>query len=180
MRRNVASLFLQYARLDRKRSVDGLNPLEEEICANLKRYLTQTLSPNLPRGVEQRASIRVRTQLDCSFAPVATAHVGRITNLSRSGVFLCSESLVPIGERITIRIFLEGGSELTVPGVVANHFIGTEAGKRGMGVRFGPMSPDAMKVIDELYQHSIVSQFGKPEEGEGEAPVLDIALGDPE
>ena len=176
MRRNVATLFLQYARLERKRSVEGLSPLEEEIWANLRRYLSKRLNPEAPKGDDRRASLRVATEISCTWAPVARAHDGSVVNLSRSGVFLRTEAPPPVGEEISIRFALPEGGVLEVAGIVANHAQGSDPARRGMGVRFGPMAPHAMKIIDDLYQRSIVRQFGKPDDEE--APITDPFTGD--
>ncbi len=176
MRRNIATLFLQYARLDRKRSLEGLSPLEEEIWTNLSRYLGKRLNPDVPKGVDRRASLRVATEIGCSWvrsAPVLDAHV---TNLSRSGAFVRTTEPAPIGEEIEIRIALPDGGVLELPAIVANQIHGVDPHRRGMGVRFGPMTSDTMRTIDELYQRSIIDEFGKPDETD--PPLVDPVSGD--
>lgn len=164
MRRNVATLFLQYARLDRKRSVEGLSALEEANWANLDRYLSNALNPHVPPGAERRSSIRVPAEYGCRWQLVAREQEAQITTLSRTGAFVRTDAPAPIGERITLRIALPEGSVLEVLGTVANHILAPDPERRGMGVRFDAIAPEAMKVVDELYQRSIVREYGPPEE----------------
>lgn len=176
MRRNLATLFLQYARLDRKRSLDGLSPLEEEIWTNLRRYLGTRLSPDVPKGAERRASLRVATEIGCSWLRTAPVHEAHLTSLSRHGAFVRTPQPAPIGEEISIRLALPEGAAIELPATVANHIFGVDPHRRGMGVRFGTMSPETMRVIDALYERSIIDQFGKPDEAD---PLLQDPFSDP-
>lgn len=159
MHRNISSLFLQYARLERKRTLEGLNDLEEQLWTNLNRYLTQRLSLNLPRGTDRRTSIRVATDLPCTFGVLPRSSHASIEDLSRSGVFLRTDRPLPVGTEIWLRIPIESGA-IEASGVVATNRQGPRC---GMGVRFAPIAPDAMKAIDDLYQRSIVRRFGEPQ-----------------
>lgn len=160
MQRNIASLFLQYARLDRKRAVEGLTELEEQIWANLSRYLGQRLTPQLPPGTERRSSIRVATELACSYGALPRSRDAAVTDLSRSGAFIRTDEPLPVGSELWVRIDDERGLRVELSAVVATNL--ETAGKRGMGVRFAPMGPDAMKAIDDLYQSAIVRRYGEP------------------
>ncbi|MEB2311711.1 MAG: PilZ domain-containing protein [Polyangiaceae bacterium] len=163
MQRNLASLLLQYARLDRKRSHDGLNASEAELLAKLNRYLSNALMPNVPPGAERRTSIRVPAELPCRWAPVARREDGRITTLSRTGAFIRTSTPAPVGQEISIEIQLPAGGTLEVPGSVANQRLGADPERCGMGVRFGRMAREAMDRIDGLYEHSILREYGTPD-----------------
>jgi len=177
MRRNIATLFLQYARLDRKRGADGLSPLEEEIWSNLRRYLGKRLNPDVPKAADRRASLRVATEIGCLWARSAPVHDAHVTNLSRSGAFVRTPVPAPVGEEISLRIALPEGGCIELPAVVANQFLGADSHRRGMGVRFGPMSPETTKLIDALYERSIIDEFGKPDETD--PPLVDSSFGEP-
>jgi len=164
MQRNLASLFLQYARLDRKRSVEGLAASETELLAKLSRYLTSTLNPQVPRGAERRTSIRVPTELVCRWAPRPRSEEARITMISRTGAFVHTPAPAPIGEEISLSIALPGGGQIEVPGSVANQLLAPDPERRGMGIRFGKLEREAMQEIHGLYEHSIVRQYGSPDE----------------
>lgn len=164
MQHNLTSLFLQYIRLDRKRSAEGLSAAEEELLERLNRFLSRTLNAQVPRGAERRRSIRVPAELGCRWAPVARPQDGTITSLSRVGAFIRTASPAPVGEEIAISIARPTGGALEVPGSVANQVLHPDPDKRGMGVRFGRLAPAERDEVDELYRLSIVRQFGKPEE----------------
>jgi len=164
MQRNLASLLLQYARLDRKRSLEGLSASEAELLAKLNRYLSNALTPNVPPGAERRSSIRVPAELSCRWAPVVRAEDGRIITLSRTGAFIRTPAPAPVGQEISIAIELPAGGSIEVPGSVANQILGADPERRGMGIRFGRMAREAMDRIDGLYEHSIVRQYGNPDE----------------
>src|SRR5690606_24042068 len=65
MQPQLVSLFLQYARLDRKRTLEGLSTAEAARLAELEATLARALQPHVPRGAERRNSIRVPTELAC-------------------------------------------------------------------------------------------------------------------
>lgn len=163
MQRNLASLLLQYARLDRKRSHEGLSAPETELLAKLNRYLSNALMPNVPPGAERRTSIRVPAELACRWAPVTRLEDGRITTLSRTGAFIRTTTPAPVGQEISITIELPAGGSLEVPGSVANQMLASDPERRGMGIRFGRMARAAMDSIDGLYEHSIVREYGTPD-----------------
>jgi Tfp pilus assembly protein PilZ len=171
-RPNLASLLLQYARLDRKRGLEGLDAAETRLLMELDRELSAALTPHVPPGAERRSSIRVPADVACRWAPVARAEDGRITVLSRSGAFIRTSSPAPVGQEITISITLPSGGKVEVPGVVANQILGPDPERQGMGVRFTRMPREAMAAIDSLYELSIVRQYGTPEPPcDGETPT---------
>jgi len=173
MRRNISSLFLNYAKLDRKRTTEGLLGLEEQIRATLEHELTQKFSPDLPQGASRRSSIRVATDLRCTFGALPLARDASIKDLSRSGVFIRTDAPLAVGSELWIRIPVPGRGTVEVAGVVAAHVGDEGSALRGMGVRFAPMGPDAMEAVDALYQSSIVQRFGVPTGGDGSHWGLD-------
>jgi hypothetical protein len=164
MPQNLSSLFLQYARLERKRSVEGLDAHEAARLAELERTVSSALLPRVPRGAERRTSIRVPAELTCRWAPVPRAEDGCITMLSRAGAFVRTASPAPVGEEISLAIELPAGGQIEVPGSVANQILAPDPERRGMGVRFGRLAPEARVALDALYELSIVRQYGPPEE----------------
>lgn len=161
---NLAAQLLQYARLERKRSLEGLSAAEAAELAALENALSTALAPHVPRGAERRRSIRVPADLSCRWAPVTRPEDGCITTISRAGAFVRTPAPAPVGTEIALTIALPAGGEVEVPGFVANQILGAVPERRGMGVRFGPLAPEAMAAIDALYEQSILRQFGSPEE----------------
>lgn len=163
MQPQLVSLFLQYARLDRKRTLEGLSTAEAARLAELEATLARALQPHVPRGAERRNSIRVPTELACRWAPLTREEEARITTISRTGAFIRTPRPAPIGETIAISIELPGGGRLEIPGCVANQILSADPDRRGMGVRFGRLDAAAMATIDELYERSIIRAFGGPD-----------------
>lgn len=164
MSRNLAAQLLQYARLERKRGLEGLSAAEAVELAELDQRLSGALAPHVPRGAERRRSIRVPADLSCRWAPVARPEDGCITTLSRAGAFVRTPAPAPVGAEIALTIALPTGGQVEIPGSVANQILGPTPERRGMGVRFGPLAAEAMAAVDALYEQSIVRQYGGAEE----------------
>ena len=163
MQSHFVSLFLQYARLDRKRTLEGLSTDEAARLAELEATISRALLPHVPRGAERRNSIRVPAELACRWAPVACEEEVRITTISRTGAFIRTARPAPIGATIAITIELPDGGRIEIPACVANQTLSADRERRGMGVRFGRLDPAAMATIDDLYERSIIRAFGGPD-----------------
>ena len=163
--RKLASLLLRYARLDRKRSLEGLDAAEGASLAELHDLLSSALTPHVPRGAERRSSIRVPAELACRWAPERQPEEARITTLSRTGAFVRTPAPAPVGAEIALSISLPVGGLLDVPGSVANQLLAPDPERRGMGVRFGRLAPSAMRQLHALYEHSIVRRYGSAAPG---------------
>src|SRR5690606_25120791 len=102
MQSHFVSLFLQYARLDRKRTLEGLSTDEAARLAELEATISRALLPHVPRGAERRNSIRVPAELACRWAPVACEEEARITTISRTGAFIRTARPAPHRAAIAI------------------------------------------------------------------------------
>lgn len=159
MHDDLTTAFLHYARLDRQRSRAGLSASEKELWTRLRQDLTTRLYPSVPAGAERRASLRVPSDIHCRWARTAPDHDALVTTLSRTGAFVRTAQPAPIGEAILLRIDRPDGGTIEIPATVANHFLGMDPLQRGMGVRFESVSDEAMRVLDALYQRSIISHY---------------------
>jgi Tfp pilus assembly protein PilZ len=160
-------MLLEYARLEKRRSFDGLSAGELKGWVQLKRTISPLVNPEWdPHRQQQRQSIRVPSQIRCSFSEPQS---GLVTMLSTSGVFVATENPEPIGTRVLVRLESEeDGATLEVPGVVVSHNI-RPSGERaaGMGVKFVDVSPEKLKRIFDLYERTIRREFsGQGEESE--------------
>lgn len=151
---DITLLFREFAGLERKRR-HGLSPAELERWMFLKRRLAREFSPEVSDAqADRRESVRVPTRLAVSFHDVGELRRCWMTNLSRGGVFVATEEILPIGTRLDLQIAVgpEGG-ELEVPVEVVSHNIGPDFRTRcGMGMRFLDLSPEVTKRLDELYE----------------------------
>lgn len=175
MQRNLSLLFLHYARLDRKRTSEGLDETEQTTWLKLKRYLNQALAGAPPSESDRRESVRVPAELACTFGPVAERE-GVVANLSRSGLFVQSANPLPVGTRIWVHLrHPRSGEIIKVVGVVATSFGPTAVTRErmGMGVHFEAMEPGVRDALDELYRDAIVARYSSVE-APGPVP-LDIS-----
>jgi uncharacterized protein (TIGR02266 family) len=155
---DLSNLFLEYARLDRQRTRGGLSVAELERWSELKRVLNRQFSPGIKsQHVDRRDSVRVPTRLACTFNSLDSFQDALITNLSRGGVFIQTQTPLPVGTPIQLRLQIaDTGSELEVAGVVVSNNVGPALGTaaKGMGVRFSEEVPEMLKQIDELYERA--------------------------
>jgi Tfp pilus assembly protein PilZ len=162
----LGARFLEYARLDRKRTDQGLTVQELERWSELKRSLTLHLSPGLdPDEVDRRRSVRVPTCLRVSYHSIVT----ELTNFSRSGAFVQTSSPLQVGSQVRLRIQLaENGTELEIPGRVATVQVGPsfDSSQIGMGVQFSEMAPETAKQLSDLYEQLIRRELAPDQTGD--------------
>ena len=156
---DVQALFREYVRLDRKQRQDALSPRELERWSELKRRLNATFSPpERPEHEEQRGSVRVPVRLRVAFESEGELKRCLLTNLSRGGVFVNTAAPPPIGTQLVLRIALAyEGREVEVPGEVVSHGVGRsfDTHRPGMGVKFLDPSPEALTLLDRLYEGAL-------------------------
>jgi len=171
--RNVASLFLEYARLDRKRTGVGLSVKQLERWSELKSRLERELSQSPPSaGAERRDSIRVPTRLNCAFESIGMLQKAVITNFSRTGMFINTSSPLSIGSKLLLSILIEEtGSEIEVTATVATNNVGPsfDLKRKGMGVCFTQDVPEITEKIDNLYEQEIARVYGDGDESDSSA-----------
>jgi len=160
---NIARLFLEYARLDRRRTSKGLSVKQLERWNDLRRRVEHQLNAEAPPpGAEQRGSIRVPTRLNCSFESIGTLQKAIITNLSRTGLFINTSSPLPIGSKLELRILIEEtGREIQIPASVATNNLGPSFDVRstGMGLRFQSEVPEITDQLADLYEQQIQEAY---------------------
>ncbi len=174
--RNISRLFLEYARLDRRRTGRGLSVKQLARSSELKRRLEAHLTPGTPpEATERRSSLRVPTRLNCAFESIGTLQKAIITNFSRTGMFINTSSPLPIGTMLELRILIEQtGEEMEVSAKVVSNNVGQafDLKRSGMGVCFAREIPELNERLDDLYEQQIKEAYG---DGEEEEPP-----GDPE
>ncbi len=164
MQRNLSLLFLHYARLDRKRTSEGLDGPEDATWRKLKRYLNQALAGDRAIDADRRDSVRVPTELGCQFGAIDAVREGTVGNLSRSGAFVRSASPLPVGTRVWLHLrHPRSGQDIEVIGSVATSFgrRGDAPERVGMGVRFEPLEGGVRDALDEIYREAIVERFAE-------------------
>jgi Tfp pilus assembly protein PilZ len=149
-------LLREYSRLEKKRRDSGLSLGELQRWTALDEALRKEFNKNPGAGdqEERRASRRVNTLLSVQFKSLGEARHSLLTNVSRGGVFIYTETPAPIGTRLDIEITIdESGSTILVPAKVASVNVGPDMVSRvqGMGCMFLDMDEVTRKQVDELY-----------------------------
>lgn len=99
----------------------------------------------------QRQHERVPVALEVQFRSASSLLVAYSVNLSRGGMFLATEELVPVGQRVTLEVAVPKSGTIRVAGTVSWHRAeSTSSGPRGIGVQFDDMVDSLGAFIDEL------------------------------
>jgi len=154
--RNPPSVFREYMRLQRMHADVGLTTDEHRRWIQLKRALGRHFSPGLTNDrLDERGSVRVPTRLRVHFSTVDDLGRCLMTNLSRGGLFVATETPCEIGTCIHLRIEVaETGEAVEVLGEVVSVGGGASLQNEelGMGVRFRNLDDAERKAIDDLYE----------------------------
>jgi uncharacterized protein (TIGR02266 family) len=155
----IAARFRQFLYLDRKRAAEGLAPGELRRWLKLKRILNQEFVPgtSLERA-DRRESVRVPARLRVSFRDLGALRSCLMTNLSRGGVFVETDSPLEIGTRLELRIHVEdSGEQIEVPVEVVSMNARPDVARpqRGMGLRFLELKPDVQAQVAALYERRL-------------------------
>ena len=156
---DVPRMLVEYTRLERARSTSGLSAEELQRWKALKERLDRHFSPGSdPTKHSRRRSVRVPTRMKASFESLGSFRESIMTNLSRGGVFVSTDCPLEMGEKVTLRISIEGeGTTLDVPArVVSTSVQGDFSTQRmGMGVAFLDMDPELRRRVDALYERAL-------------------------
>ena len=158
---DVSTRFREYVRLDRQRRESGLSLEDMHRWRALKRFLSIHFSPDRPEKVDdQRESVRVPTRIKVSFAADRELARCLMTNISRGGMFVQTDHPLELETTFMLTIHVESPPrDISVPVKVVSVGVGPAFAqdKRGMGLRFLEMSPEADKQLRELYESSVKS-----------------------
>lgn len=158
------SRFRQFLYLDRKRSGESLSPAELRRWIKLKRILNQEFSPGASyEHADRRMSVRVPARLGVTFRDPGELRACLMTNLSRGGLFVETDSPAEIGTRLLLVLQIEqSGETLEVPTEVVsiNSRPDTAAQPRGMGLRFLEMKPEVAEKVDAFYERKLREAAG--------------------
>jgi uncharacterized protein (TIGR02266 family) len=156
---SIQETFREFAYLDRKRTAEGLTPLEFERWQLLHFRLDGAFTGGAPPGAtERRGSLRLPTRLRVTYDGLDD-HGGMVVNLSRGGCFIRTELPAPIGTRLTLVVEAANiGESFEIEAEVVSTSLRDIGSGRGMGVRFESMSPEVVKQVEELYE-KILSFF---------------------
>ncbi len=116
-------------------------PIDEpRFLAEIKKFLP----------IHERADPRVTIDVPISFWRDGEPSVGRLMNLSRSGVFIATDQVQPVGARVEISFSLPhdfSGKRITAEAMVVR---GSDGDPKGFGCRFFQISSGARLFIEEF------------------------------
>jgi hypothetical protein len=86
-------------------------------------------------------SVRYEDEGDCAF---------EVRDLSREGMFLCSDLLYELGDRVRLHVVLPGGHEFECGGEIVRVEVGLPGQGQGMGIAFVDLAEAHRDAIDRL------------------------------
>ncbi|MCG8590474.1 MAG: PilZ domain-containing protein [Proteobacteria bacterium] len=156
----VQNWFREYASLDRRRTGEGLTPIEYQRWLDLHEKLSREFS-DPPASGDRRGSVRVPIKLKVEFRSNDSVRRAIIRSTSRSGLFINTPFPPEVGTTITLCIHIEStGETIEVPCDVISNNVGEgfDTNVLGMGVCFRQMPPDVRKQLDEIYGSALASE----------------------
>jgi uncharacterized protein (TIGR02266 family) len=180
---NVLDLISEFGVLnDTKLRAGGALPeKDEERWAELKNFYEHLMSRSglsLPEASPRFSSEDIRQRLgarDRIRVPVETPivfehedryHTARVVNLSKSGLFVASETLLETGARLTLYLACLGGGDEEFIETKGDVVWCTKRGvpeadlPRGMGIRFVDFSRKAQDKLDAYVVETITKRLG--------------------
>jgi uncharacterized protein (TIGR02266 family) len=137
---DMPGLLRAYLALDKRRKDGGLSPAEMARWSQLKGALNRHFQPDLEEHhAQKRESVRVPLSLNVNFESRGEVRKCLMKNLSAGGIFVATESPLPIGTPFNVRIHIEKtGEDVELPGEVVSVGISANLAEEehGMGIRF--------------------------------------------
>lgn len=151
---NTLSVFREYGRLERLREAEGLSVDQLQQWMNLKHILSAHFRPGAREFADKQASLRVPSRLRVSFESFGQRRECLMTNISRGGVFVSTQTPLPIGTPFKLWIVVDGSDAAQeLPGEVATVNVGADlkGEENGMGIRFCILDEAQQALVDDLY-----------------------------
>ncbi len=168
---DMPGLLRAYLALDKRRKAGGLSPADMARWSQLKNALHHHFEPGVEeQHAKSRASVRVPLSLNVDFESRGEVRKCLMKNLSAGGIFVATESPLPIGTPLNVRIRVERtGEEIELPGEVVSVEVSANLAEeeRGMGIRFVNLDEAQREQVAELYEHAIKKLI----EGTGSTPL---------
>jgi uncharacterized protein (TIGR02266 family) len=154
---DMPGLLRAYLALDKRRKEGGLSPADMSRWSDLKSALNRHFDPSVKEHhAQSRESVRVPLDINVNFESRGDVRECMMKNLSTGGIFVATESPLPIGTPFNVRIRIERtGEEVELPGEVVS--VGVSANlaeeKHGMGIRFVHLTEDQIQLVTEFSEY---------------------------
>jgi len=156
---DMPGLLRAYLALDKRRKAGGLSPTDMARWSQLKNALSSHFEPGIEeQHAQNRESVRVPLDLNVNFESRGEVRKCMMKNLSAGGIFVATESPLPLGTPFNVRIQIKRtGEEIELPGEVVT--VGASANlaeeKHGMGIRFVHLNEAQLKLVAELSEQAM-------------------------
>jgi uncharacterized protein (TIGR02266 family) len=165
---DMPGLLRAFLALDKRRKAGGLSPADMARWSDLKSALNRHFEPDAKeRHVKSRESVRVPLDLNVNFESRGEIRECLMKNLSAGGIFVATESPLPIGTPFNVRIRIErSGEEIELPGEVVS--VGVNASmsreQHGMGIRFAHLTEEQARLVAEFSEEAMKKAIESPSE----------------
>lgn len=151
-------LLRELKSLERRRTTEGISPLEYQRFLDLRDRLARQVAPHkLEEDPEKRRTTRIAVE----FRDPRSLERARIRNLNRGGLFVPAPFVPELGTHLELRVRVRStGDDLLLPcEVVTNHVgDGFRTEEPGMGLQLKPLDPHVKRDLDRL----LVAGGGEP------------------
>jgi uncharacterized protein (TIGR02266 family) len=164
---DMPGLLRAYLALDKRRKAGGLSPTDLARWSQLKGALNSHFQPDVEdQHSRSRDSVRVPLDLNVNFESRGEVSKCLMKNLSAGGIFVATESPLPIGTPFNVRIRIERtGEDIELPGEVVS--VGASADlaaeEHGMGIRFVNLTEVQIKQVTEFSEGAMKKAIGGAE-----------------
>ena len=165
---DMPCLLRSYLALDKRRKAGGLSPTDMARWSQLKSALSSQFEPGVEeRHAQNRESVRVPLDLNVNFESRGEVRKCLMKNLSAGGIFVATESPLPIGTPFNVHIRIERtGEDVRLPGEVVS--VGASADlsaeEHGMGIRFVHLSEAQSEQVAEFSEQAMKNAIGSAED----------------
>ncbi|MBW1844242.1 MAG: PilZ domain-containing protein [Deltaproteobacteria bacterium] len=156
---DMPGLLRAFLALDKRRKEAGLSPADMSRWSDLKSALNRHFEPGVKeKHAKNRETVRVPLDLNVNFESRGEVRKCLMKNLSAGGIFVATESPLPIGTPFNVRIRIERtGEEIELPGEVVT--VGVSANlseeQHGMGIRFAHLTEAQAQRVTEFSEEAM-------------------------
>ena len=165
---DMPGLLRAFLALDKRRKAGGLSPADMARWSQLKNALHRHFEPNVEdQHAQSRASVRVPLSLNVNFESRGEVRKCLMKNLSAGGIFVATESPLPIGTPFNVRIRIEkAGEEVELPGEVVTVGVTANLAEKanGMGIRFVNLSEAQQQLVARFAEEAMKKAIEDPSE----------------
>ena len=171
---DMPGLLRAFLALDKRRKADGLSPPDMARWSQLKSALNRHFDPSLKeQHSRSRDSVRVPLDLNVNFESRGEVRECMMKNLSAGGIFVATESPLPIGTPFNVRVRIERtGEEVELPGEVVSIGVSADLSQEqhGMGIRFVDLTTAQQEKVAEFSEEAMKKAIIDPPEESADTP----------